>query len=98
MNIIEEIKLDPDKPNILSIQKTNKINLMAVGLLQNQMLKKHKTQIPTLLTVLKGAITFYINNESMHLGAFDTLQIPVNTEHEAKGMESENVFTLMQEK
>ena len=98
MNIEKEIKFNPDKPSVLSVLKTDSLNLLAVGLLKDQILKKHKTQIPTLLTVLKGFIPFHINNKKTIFNFSDTYQIPVNTEHEVRGIRPENIFTLTQEK
>ncbi|WP_222931416.1 hypothetical protein, partial [Xanthovirga aplysinae] len=87
-----------ERPAILPIRKSEKINLIAIGLLKDQILKKHKAAIPTLLTVLKGSIEFRIENDKIRLLQFDTYQIPVNIEHEVEGKEERNVFTLTQEK
>lgn len=98
MNILEQIILNPEKPSVLPIRKSESINLIAIGLQQNQLLKKHKTAIPTLLTVLKGSIEFRISNSEIRLQQFDTYQIPVDIEHEVIGIENKNIFTLTQEK
>ncbi|HEV7350191.1 hypothetical protein [Telluribacter sp.] len=98
MNIIENLHFTSDKPAVLPILKTEKLNLLAIGLVQDQLLKKHKAAIPTLLTVLQGAIEFRIGGEVLHFRQFDTYHIPVNAEHEVRGLEATNVFTLTQEK
>lgn len=98
MNITETISFDPDKPAILSIRKTGTVNLFAVGLLKSQVLKKHKAVIPSLLTVLKGAIAFRMKDETISLKQYDTYDIPVNVEHEVAGVDEENIFTVLQEK
>jgi len=98
MNVLETINFTADKPAILAVRKTNNINVIAVGLLQNQLLKKHKTSIPTMLLVLKGNVEFTIEGEVIALKQYDTYQIPVNIEHEVKGLAGENCFLLTQEK
>ena len=98
MNIAEALNFSTEKPTTYSVLKTDKLNIIAVGLIKNQLLRKHKALIPTFLTVLKGSISFHINNEVKTLRAFDTFQIPVNTEHEVEGISEENIFTLTQEK
>ena len=98
MNIAENISFNADKPAILSVLKTESVNLFAVGLLKNQMLKKHNTVIPSLLTVLKGSLEFRIGNDKIIFRQFDTYAIPLNIEHEVEGVDEENVFTILQEK
>jgi len=98
MNIIENIPFSSEKPAVLSVRKTDKINIIAIGLLEKQVLKKHKTSIPSLLVVLQGKILFRIDNETIVLNQFETYQIPVNVEHEAEGVDEKNCFMLTQEK
>lgn len=98
MNILDHLPFKEDRPSVCPIQKTDKTNFFAVGLLQGQVLKKHTANVPSLLTVMKGEIEFSINGETLHLKEFDTYDIPVMIEHEVKGLEDKNIFTIMQEK
>lgn len=98
MNVLNEINFTTKKPAVLPVRKTDNINVIAVGLLQNQLLKKHKTSIPTLLLVLKGKIEFRIEDEAIILKQYETYQIPENIEHEVEGLAMENCFLLTQEK
>ncbi len=98
MNISQDLNFSPDKPAVLSIWKTEKLNLLAIGLLENQWLAKHKTSIPTTLTVLKGSVEFHLSGTKIVFQQYDAFQIPVNIEHEVMGLEAENIFTLTQEK
>jgi quercetin dioxygenase-like cupin family protein len=66
--------------------------------LKNQLLKKHKANIPSLLTVLIGSFEFRIDGKEILLEQFDTFQIPVNIEHEVEGLGERNVFSLLQER
>lgn len=98
MNIAKEIRLNKEKPQILSIRKTESANIFAVGLLKDQVLAKHKTQLPTLLIVLQGAILFRINSEEIRLSSLDTYQIPIDVEHDVTGLDEENIFLITKEK
>ena len=97
MNIAKEIKFTADKPFVLSVRKTEKLNIMAVGLLKGQVLTKHKTQLPTTLIVLRGTILFRVNVEEIRLAAFDVYQIPIDIDHEVIGVDEENIFLLTRE-
>lgn len=98
MNILENIPFNPDKPAVYIIRKTDTINYIAVGLLQDQLLPDHKTGIPTILTVLKGSVLFTILEEKHVLNELDTFQIPVNVIHHVLGIDEKNAITLVQEK
>ncbi len=98
MNIYSEIKFNPLKPATLSISNSAILNIFAVGLVKGQVLAKHKTSVPALLTVLKGEILFHINSMDLKFSEMDTYQIPVNEEHEVIGIAQENVFMIVKEK
>ncbi|SFA99086.1 cupin domain-containing protein [Algoriphagus aquimarinus] len=98
MNILENLAFGNERPSVCPIQRTDKINYFAIGLLHNQILKKHTANVPSLLTVLKGELEFFINGETLHLKEFDTYDIPVMIEHEVKGVKEKNIFTIVQEK
>jgi len=98
MNIAKEIKFAVEKPFVLSIRKTETVNIFAIGLLKNQVFAKHQTQQPALLVVLQGSILFRINSEEIKLSALDTYQIPVGTEHDVTGTGEENIFLITKEK
>ncbi len=97
MNILDNIQFLMDKPNILPIVKTEKVKYFAVALGENVVLKKHKTPVPTTLTVLKGEVLFSFSDRELTLKTFDTFEIPIEEEHEVTGLQGENLFTLIQE-
>ncbi len=94
MNIAKEIKFSGEKPFVLAIRNTENTNVFAIGLIKNQVLPKHKSQLPTLLIVLQGTILFRINSEEMRLTALDTYEIPIDTEHDVTGLDEENIFMI----
>lgn len=96
MNILENINWT-DKPEITVIKKTEKVKQFSVALGKNGLLQKHKAGVPTTLIVLKGEISFAIENENHHFKTFDTYEIPVNVEHEVIGLTDKNLFLLTQE-
>lgn len=97
MNIVEELKLNSEKPQVLVVKKTDKTKTFAVGLVEKQVLKKHITSVPALLMVLKGEISFDMNDEILILKEYDSFEIPVNVPHEVVGNEDENIFVIQQE-
>ena len=94
MNISENLKFTAEKPATYLVLKSEKLQIVAIGLLQNQVLSKHKTVFPALLTVLKGRIAFKLLSETIELKELDVFEIPVNVEHEVLGLEPENIFSL----
>ncbi|MEN8187609.1 MAG: hypothetical protein ABFR05_10820 [Bacteroidota bacterium] len=98
MNILKNIKFHSEKPFILPVRKTDNVNIIAIGLLHDQILSKHKANIPSLLLVLKGSIEFKIEDKIYLFDQFDTFQIPVDVEHEVIGKDDENIFLITQEK
>ncbi|EAZ83106.1 hypothetical protein [Algoriphagus machipongonensis] len=98
MNILKNITLSEERPGVLQVYKTDKLNLFAIALVKEQVLKKHHTNVPTMLTMLKGRIEFEIQGKVLEFGEFDIYEIPVTVEHEVRGLEKENVFTLTQER
>lgn len=98
MNILDNLAFRNDRPSVCPIQRSDKVNYFAIGLIQDQYLKEHTANVPSMLTVLSGEIKFYINDEVLHLKEFDTYQIPVMVEHKVKGVKEKNIFTIVQEK
>lgn len=98
MNILKNIKLSEERPGVLQVYKTDKLNLFSIALVKGQMLKKHHTTVPTLLTMLKGKIEFEIKGKVFEFSEFDIYEIPVSVEHEVRGVDAENIFTLTQER
>lgn len=96
-NIKESLKFNDEKPAILSIINSDKLNLKAVGLKKGQIMSKHKAGLKSLVIVLEGKIEFTINDEKFELNELDTYEIPVNVEHEIRGIE-QSIFSLTQEK
>jgi quercetin dioxygenase-like cupin family protein len=96
-NIEESLKFNDEKPAILSIINSEKLNLKTVGLKKGQIMSKHKAGLKSLVIVLKGKIEFDINGEKFVLNELDTYEIPVNVEHEIRGIE-QSIFSLTQEK
>lgn len=98
MNILENLAFGSERPSVCPIQRDDKTNYFAIGLLKDQLLKKHTANVPSLLTVLEGEIEFSINGRVFTLKKFDTYDIPVLVEHEVKGLSEKNIFTIIQEK
>lgn len=94
MNIAKELKLNADKPAVLSVQKSDTFNTFAIGLSKNQLLEKHKTTVSAWLVVVKGSVLFRIHDEEHHLTELETFSIPVEVVHEVLGLDDVNIFLL----
>ncbi len=97
-NIIDNFPFQSDRPGISPVQKTEKTNIFAVGLTKGQLMQKHRTPLVTLLVVLKGSLSFFIEEETIQLTAGSSYAIPPTIEHEVRGKDEENIFLLIQEK
>ncbi|MDO4224424.1 MAG: rhodanese-like domain-containing protein [Bergeyella zoohelcum] len=96
-NISDNIQYSKEKANVFTIKKTGKTHQLAVALGKETLMKKHSTDVPTTLVVLKGEITFVLPNKKLVLKALDTYEIPVGVEHEVVGRQDENLFILTKE-
>lgn len=71
--------------------------MFCVALCKDQILHKHQTKVPSFLIVLKGQIYFSIEGEEIVMDELQTYQIPLNIDHEVKGIGEENIFLITQE-
>jgi quercetin dioxygenase-like cupin family protein len=97
MDIKSELKLTDEKPAVLQVKNTDKSQILASGLKQGQVLKKHVSPIPALLIVIEGLVAFELQGEIIQIPAFNTFEIPVNIPHEVTGIE-ESIFLVVKEK
>lgn len=97
MNIFESLQLSDEKPSVLRIRDNEKINVIAIGLKKDQVLKKHVTPFPALLVVLKGRISFDMEGSKTEIPTSGTFDIPANVPHEVTGLE-ESIFMVTKEK
>ena len=97
MNIEDQLNFQEDKPAVLTVLKTDQLSLLAIGLLQDQILKKHKTAGSASLIVMKGAILFELGSETIPLNTGDVFHIPPNELHQVIGSDSKNIFILLKE-
>lgn len=97
MNIQEHLQFKPDKPAILALRNSDQVQVVSIGLLKGQILKKHLTDTPALIVVLQGRIAFDMEGHITELPALSTFDIPPAVPHEVKGLE-ESIFLLIKEK
>jgi len=99
MNIKEELQLNDENAVVLPVRRSDKRNILAIGLKKGQVFKKHKTSLVTTLIVLQGKIEFVIeeNGETHELQALDVFEVPCDIYHKVKALE-ESIFVLNQEK
>ncbi len=96
-NIKQSLKFSNEKPAVLSMINSEKINLKAVGLKKGQIMSKHKAPLKSLVIVLEGKIEMTMDGQKKEYLKLDTFEIPANVEHELRGIE-QSIFSLIQEK
>ncbi len=94
MNISTDLIFQAKSPAILSLLKTENTKAFVVGLLKDQVLAKHKTDVAALLLVLEGELSFKLRNEIKLLPKHDVFSIPVGEEHEVIGIHEKNSFLI----
>ncbi len=97
MNIEKSLEYNGKNLAVLSIVSSEKLNIKAIGLKKGHTMAKHKAGLTSLLIVLKGKIEFEIDGKTFELNELDTYDIPVNVEHEIRGLE-DSIFSLTQQK
>lgn len=97
MNIFADLQFNEEKPSVLTIRNTDRINVIAIGLKAGQVLKKHITPFPALLVVLKGRISFDMEGVQTEVPLSGTFDIPASVPHEVMALE-ESIFMVTKEK
>lgn len=97
MNIYKDLVLDTEKPAVFPLKKTEKSQMMVIGLVKGAILKRHKKGVTINLVVAKGSIAFEINNKKLHFAEGEVYDIPVDVEHEVTGLDEENFFIITKE-
>ena len=97
MHILEHLQFKQDKPAILPLRNSDKVQVVSIGLQQGQVLKKHVTDTPAMIVVLQGRIAFDMEGNTTELPALATFDSPPAVPHEVRGLE-ESIFLLIKEK
>ena len=94
VNLADKLTFKTDKPTTYFVKDGKNVRQVAIALGEGGVLKKHTTNIPATLIMVKGTVRFLINGEEIVLRDLDTYQIPVDVEHEVIGVEKENIFIV----
>jgi len=94
VNLADKLTFRNDKQTTYFIKDGQNVRQVAIALGEGAVLKKHTTNIPATLIMVKGTVRFLINGEEVVLKDLDTYQIPVDVEHEVIGVEKENIFIV----
>lgn len=97
MNLEKNLHHHSGNPSTALIHQTDNVKVISIGLKKGVELKEHHTPVPAFLTVVKGSIDFYIDDEVHRLNYLDTFTIPVGDLHHVIGVGEENVFMLILE-
>ena len=97
-NLMDRLSYRTDKQTVSVIKNGEGVKQVAVALGKGAILKKHTTDVPAFLVVIKGEIRFLISGQEILLRALDTYNIPAEIEHELIGVDDENLFILTKSK
>ena len=94
VNLADKLEFRNDKQTTYFVKDGKSVRQIAVALGEGAVLKKHTTDVPATLIMVKGTIRFMIYGQEIVLKDLDTYQIPADVEHEVICMEKENVFII----
>ena len=94
VNLADKLTFRNDKQTTYFVKDGQNVRQVAIALGEGAVLKKHTTNIPATLIMVKGTVRFLINGEEVVLKDLDTYQIPIDVEHEVIGVEKENIFIV----
>ena len=94
MNLADKLQFRNDKQTTYFVKDGKSVRQVAVALGEGAVLKKHTTDVPATLIMVKGTVRFIIYGQEVVLKDLDTYQIPAAVEHEVIGVEKENVFII----
>lgn len=94
MNINEMVQFSDQKPAVVQVKNTDSTQVIAIGLTKEQVLKKHITAVPALLVLLKGRISFEMEEKKTVIETMHTFDIPAGVPHEVTGLE-ESIFLVI---
>ena len=94
VNLADKLQFRNDKQTTYFVKDGKSVRQVAVALGEGAVLKKHTTDVPATLIMVKGTVRFVIYGQEVVLKDLDTYQIPADVEHEVIGVEKENVFII----
>jgi len=78
--IIKDLESSKD-PVYKMLHKWETSHILAIGFKKGMLLKKHKSDIPARIVVIKGEVVYSSDNGSTTLGLYDEYEIPVKEFH-----------------
>ncbi|HSI69901.1 MAG TPA: hypothetical protein VK941_06700 [Gillisia sp.] len=78
--IIKELKTSKN-PVYKMLRKGENSHILAIGFNKDMLLKKHKSDIPARILVIKGEVVYNSDNVSATLGLYNEYEIPVGESH-----------------
>ena len=84
--ILEKLKTT-EKPVARMFYKGGQSKIIFIGFNKGMRLDHHKAQLPTILLVITGQVTFIDSQQKKVLNQYDELNIPIDIIHEVIAME-----------
>lgn len=69
------------------LHKTADGKVLVIGFKKGMLLKEHKTQLPSKLTILYGKVIYRENDKTTDMEQYDEVEIPVNILHSVEAKE-----------
>jgi len=98
MNILQQLDIQPNqaKPAVLSLRKSDKLAVLAIGLTAGQIMPEHQTKTDASMVLLHGKVQFRTATESHTLHPGDHHDIPAGVPHDVLAEET-SAFLLIRE-
>ena len=98
MNILQQLDIQPDqtKPAVLSLRKSEKLAVLAIGLAAGQVMPEHQTKTDASLVVLQGKVQFRTAAGQQLLHPGDHHDTPAGVPHDVLAEET-SAFLLIRE-
>lgn len=97
IKIIREKLANSTGPVAMALDKSDHFKVLVIGFNKGMILKKHKANGKTKLTVLEGEVVYYENEKETILRQYDEYNIPIGIYHHVEAR-TDSLCLLTQER
>lgn len=91
--IVQELEHAKD-PVYKMLRKGESSHILAIGFKKGMLLKKHKSDIPARIVVIKGRVVYNSEHEATPLGLYEEYEIPVGEFHWVEANQDSMILVL----
>lgn len=95
--ILKEIESElksAEGPVAKILRKGENFNVLAIGFRKNMLLKKHKSNVPARIVVIKGEVVYNDKNGATKLGLYEEFEIPVEEMHWVESLQDSLMLVI----